>query len=292
MAYCVQCGVKLADGAPRCPLCNTPVILPATMEERAAEPLFAERLARQRASGVTKVRKGIMELTLSLSVVGIIAVGLSLGLSGLGRYAFIPIFSIVMAAATLIVSLLSKPSYVRQATIVLVAVGIYLVGLDLADLSISWSAIAASALPMLWLLAVAPATRMKKRFIVSLSLLAVLLCLLVINVTVCGSLTWFVPVALPTVLLFGLLATLFLLFFIKRKRPIIPLSDVVMATMVVLFTSISGFDLFLTRYQRGFFALRWSVSLLWAAAVLLLFLLAITCSRRLRRYFTSHIRHS
>ena len=292
MAYCVQCGVKLVDGARECPLCNTAVLLPPTVVERESEPLFAKKLDRQHSSGITKVRKGILELTLSLAVVGIIAVGLSLGLSGLGRYTFIPIFSIVMVAATLVTSLLSKPTYVRQASIVLVGVGIYLVGLDLADLTLSWSPIAASALPLLHLFAVAPATKMKKWRIVGLSLLCVLLSLLIINITIAGALTWFVPVALPTMLLFGVLATLFALFLIKRKRRIIPLSDVVMATLVVLFVSISGFDLFLTRYQRGFFALRWSESLLWAALVVLLFLLAISCSRRLRRYFTSHIRHS
>ncbi len=292
MAYCVQCGVKLADGAPVCPLCNTAVLLPSTMVERTSEPLFPETLASTRESGVTKVRKGIIELTLSLAVVGIIAVGLSLGLSGMGRYTFIPILSIVMTAATLVASLLSRPTYVRQASIVLVGVGIYLVGLDLADLSLSWSPIAASALPLLYLFAVAPATRMQRWRIVALSGLAVLLYLLIINITIAGALTWFLPVALPTVLLFAVLTTLFALFFIKRKRTIIPLSDVVMATLVVLFVSISGFDLFLTRYQRGFFALRWSTSLLWAALVVLLFLLAISCSRRIRRYFTSHIRHS
>lgn len=292
MAYCVQCGVKLADGAAACPLCNTPVLLPPTVVERKGEPLFAKKLDGPRSSGITKVRKGILELTLSLAVVALIAVGLSLTLSGLGRYSFIPIFSIVMVEATLVASLLAKPSYVRLSSIVLIGAGIYLVGLDLADLTLSWSLIASSALPLLWLFAVAPATKMKKWRIVTLSLIAVLLYLLIINITIDGALTWFLPVALPTMLLFGFLATIFALFLIKRKGTIIPISDVVLATLVVIFVAISGFDFFLTHYQRGFFALRWSKSLLWAALVALLFLLALSCSRRIRRYFTSHIRHS
>ncbi len=44
MAYCVKCGVELSDGEKKCPLCNTPVILPEEMkkEKRVAEviPIF------------------------------------------------------------------------------------------------------------------------------------------------------------------------------------------------------------------------------------------------------------
>ncbi|MDX9914408.1 MAG: hypothetical protein RBS49_00850 [Sphaerochaeta sp.] len=292
MAYCVQCGVKLAEGVPVCPLCNTPVVLPPTMVEQQSEPLFPKPLGQPKTGGVTKVRKGIIELTVSLAVVSILAVGLSLGLSGLGRYTFIPTFSIAMATTTLVVSLLSKPTYVRQATIALIGIGLLVIGIDLGDLSLSWSPIAAMALPVLWIVAVAPATAMKRQRILPLLILAVLLYLLVINLTVSGELTWFWPVALPTVVVFILLAILLILFLTKRKGSIIPLADVVLATMVVLFGSISALDLFLTGYQRGFFALRWSTSLLWTALVVLLFLLAITCSRRLRRYFTSHVNHT
>ena len=44
MAYCVKCGVELSDGAKKCPLCDTVVILPEEMkkEKRVAEiiPIF------------------------------------------------------------------------------------------------------------------------------------------------------------------------------------------------------------------------------------------------------------
>ena len=287
MAYCVQCGVKLADGAPVCPLCNTAVILPPSVVEPKAQPLFAQPLKLGNGSGITKWRKGVFELAFALAVVSIVAVGLSLGLSGLGRYSFIPIFSIAWVTATLGICLYAKPTYVREATILLVATALYLVGLDLFDLALSWSLIAAPALLVLWVVAVAPWTGMKVRGVLALALVSVLLYLLLLNIVVAGALTWFVPVALPSVLVLVALVSLFSLFFLRRKTPIIPLVDVVMATLVTLFTSISCFDLFLTRYQRGVPALRWSMSLVWGALTALIVLLALTCSRRLRRYFTT-----
>ena len=218
MAYCVQCGVKIADGAPVCPLCNTAVILPPSVVEPKAQPLFAQPLKLGNGSGITKWRKGVFELAFALAVVSIVAVGLSLGLSGLGRYSFIPIFSIAWVTATLGICLYAKPTYVREATIILVATALYLVGLDLFDLALSWSLIAAPALLVLWVVAVAPWTGMKVRGVLALALDSLLLYLLLLNLVVAGALTWFVPVALPSVLVL-VASSLFSLFFLGRKHP-------------------------------------------------------------------------
>ena len=40
MSYCVNCGVKLEDTLPRCPLCNTPVINPAELKKAGLIPPF------------------------------------------------------------------------------------------------------------------------------------------------------------------------------------------------------------------------------------------------------------
>lgn len=292
MAYCVQCGVKLADGAASCPLCNTVVLLPPGIEESSASPLFAQKLGKEQERGVTKWRKGIIELTAALAVVSIIALGLSLGLSGLGRYSYIPILSVAALAVTLIALVLAKPTYTHQATVLLACSAFFLLALDWSDRSLFWSLIAAPAHLVAWVVAVGPWTGIGVRKAASLGIATVLSFLMVINVVVTGSLTWFVPVALPTMVCALILTALFVLFFVKRKSRLINVVDVVMATLVILFGSIASFDLFLTHYQRGLWTLRWSLSLVYSATVILLFLLAITCSRRLRRYFTTHIRHS
>ncbi len=47
MAYCVHCGVKLADSEKRCPLCQTPVYDPAQPDRRAAPKPYPVRMPEQ-----------------------------------------------------------------------------------------------------------------------------------------------------------------------------------------------------------------------------------------------------
>lgn len=113
-----------------------------------------------------------------------------------------------------------------------------------------------------------------------------------INLLVAGSLTWFVPVALPTAGVFFLGVALFFLMFLTRKRSRIPLADLVFFNLIVLFLTFTALDIFLTHYRMGLWWLNWSLSLFSAAMVLTILLVGVTVSRRLRRYFTSQNRHS
>jgi hypothetical protein len=115
--------------------------------------------------------------------------------------------------------------------------------------------------------------------------------LALINLVVSGALTWFLPVAVPTLLALLLGALLFFLWFSNRKGNRIPIADIVLGSMVVLFSSSAVFDGSLARYQTGAISLRWASSLLVTALVILLFMVAVSLSLRLRRYFTSHNRH-
>lgn len=54
MAYCVRCGVQLAGGSKRCPLCNTPVLLPDGFIEEIERPLFSKPLERAQKGGLSK----------------------------------------------------------------------------------------------------------------------------------------------------------------------------------------------------------------------------------------------
>lgn len=57
MAYCVQCGVELMQGAKKCPLCATPVYLPNT--EQSEQPLFSSPKSYQ-GEGSMVSRAGVM----------------------------------------------------------------------------------------------------------------------------------------------------------------------------------------------------------------------------------------
>ncbi|MGH0052175.1 MAG: zinc-ribbon domain-containing protein, partial [Sphaerochaetaceae bacterium] len=94
MAYCVRCGVKLSDGTKACPLCGTKVQLPPDIKEVPSEPLFAQKLPPEGTQGISKTRKGLVELIGALFVVSEITVALSLLFSGALKFAFIPLFCI------------------------------------------------------------------------------------------------------------------------------------------------------------------------------------------------------
>jgi hypothetical protein len=295
MAYCVQCGVKLEEGSKQCPLCNTEVLLPKGVQEQPSEPLFAQPLPPAGMGGITKTRKGVIELILSLFVVSELTVALSMILSGNVAHSFIPLFSIAMAALSLILAFSNKPTFQRQASIQFLLAAVYLLGIDAADRNLSWSLVASPALGLLWMYVVFPShARISKapRRSVVLVVLSTLAYLALVNGVLSGSLTWFVPVALPSLLVLVVLCWVFLFWFSRRRNKSIPLADIVLGTLVVLFLSATVFDLFLSKYQRGVFILRWSESLLLSGLIILLFLVSVSVSRRVRRYFTSHNRHS
>lgn len=294
MAYCVRCGVKLASGAKTCPLCGTEVLLPPGMEDPTREPLFAKKLPPEGTRGITKARKGLVELIVALFVASEITVGLTLFFSGALAYAFIPLFSIAMAALSLVSIVLAKPHYVNHASWQSLIAAILLLGLDGYDLTWDWSLVAAGGIAMFWMYGVFPWTRSAKKHVkgsTALCVLATLFYIALINVVVSGSFTWFLPVAIPTLLALLVGFSLFLFWFANRKGNRIPIADIVLGSMVVLFIASAVFDGALTRYQTGAVHLRWASSLLVSAIIILLFMVAVSLSLRLRRYFTSHNRH-
>ena len=294
MAYCVRCGVKLSSGTKTCPLCGTEVQLPPGMEETSSDPLFAKELPPEGTHGITKARKGLIELIIALFAVSEITVGLSLFFSDALAYGFIPLFCIAMATVSLVSIVLAKPRYVHHASWQSLIVALLLLGLDGSDFVWNWSLIAVGGIVIFWMYGVFPWSRWAKKHVkggIALSVLSTVFYLALINLVVSGALTWFLPVAVPTLLALLLGALLFFLWFSNRKGNRIPIADIVLGSMVVLFSSSAVFDGSLTRYQTGAISLRWASSLLVTALVILLFMVAVSLSLRLRRYFTSHNRH-
>jgi len=264
------------------------------MEDPTSEPLFAKKLPPEGTRGITKARKGLVELIVALFVASEITVGLTLFFSGALAYAFIPLFSIAMAALSLVSIVLAKPHYVNHASWQSLIAAILLLGLDGYDLTWDWSLVAAGGIAMFWMYGVFPWTRSAKKHVkgsTALCVLATLFYIALINVVVSGSFTWFLPVAIPTLLALLVRFSLFLFWFANRKGNRIPIADIVLGSMVVLFIASAVFDGALTRYQTGAVHLRWASSLLVSAIIILLFMVAVSLSLRLRRYFTSHNRH-
>ena len=294
MAYCVKCGVKLENGAMQCPLCHTQVLLPLDIQEQKQDPLFPVPMPQKGTGGFSKTSKGIVELILSLLIISEITVALTMWFSGNFSHSFIPLFSIFMAALVISMAFVAKHTYLVQASLHMSLASLYLLGLDLYDRTASWSLIAIGGLCLLWILAVYPVSKSAHSHPIATVMkmgLVYLFYIALINLVVKGSLTWFVPVALPTSAVLFCGVALFFVLFLTRNRTRIPLADLVFFCLIVLFLTFTALDLFLTRYLYGCWALRWSVSLLSAAIILSILLFGVSVSRRLRRFFTSQNRH-
>ncbi|MGB4405259.1 MAG: RING finger protein [Sphaerochaeta sp.] len=296
MAYCVKCGVKLEEGARECPLCQTPVILPPGLEWGHSEPLFPQPLPPKGTEGITKTSKGIIELILALLVVSEITIALTMWFSGNIEHSFVPLFSTAMGALVIAMAMVAKHTHVAQATTHIVLVSLYLLGLDAATSDhLYWSFIAVGALFLFWVYAVLTTTKTAKAHHgwTALLLMASLLgYIAMINGIVVGNLTWFVPVALPTACVLFLGEGLFYFRFLTRKKNRLQLADLVIFELIVWLLTLTVLDIFMTHYRQGIWNLNWSLSLFSAAMVLILLLVGVSASRRLRRYFTSQNRHT
>jgi hypothetical protein len=286
MAYCIRCGVKLAEGSAACPLCKTEVILPPTMEEGPLSPLFSRPLGQGVRYSTTKLRKGIIEVLIALCVIAEVTVTLSLLSSGQLHSLWIPLFSIAAGTLYAVLALKMRGTYATQASLALAAAAIIVLGLDGSDLTLSWSLIVVPALAVGWIVGVLPA------LIGVRALIPIALALLAYPYTIGGASLWFVPIVVPVwTALVVTTAFLVLLIYLRHGRRM-PLADVVLAALGSVLLSLTVLDLMLTRYVSGVLTLRWSLPLLIAAVLILLFLLAVSLSRRLRRYFTSVNHHS
>ncbi len=295
MAYCVQCGVKLEERARECPLCQTPVILPPGLSFGDSEPLFPHPLPPKGSEGITKTSKGIIELILALLVVSEITIALTMWFSGNMEHSFIPLFSTAMAALVIAMALVAKHTYFAQATTHIVLVSLYLLGLDAANSRIRWSLIAVGALALIWVFAVFTTTKKAKAHLgwtATLLMASLVGYVAMINCVVTGALTWFVPVALPTACVLFLGVGLFFLLFLTRNKTRLPLADLVFFNLIVLFLTFTALDIFMSHYRQGIWKLNWSLSLFSAALVLMILLVGVSASRRLRRYFTSQNKHT
>lgn len=290
MAYCVQCGVKLADSSTECPLCKTPVMLPPGVVEEALSPLFPQKLEPAKKEGLSKARKGILELMVALGTVAFVSVGLALALAGHRKIILIPLTAIVSSIISLSYGLMGKKRYVHQATVHLGVSAFLLLVIDASLGALNWSLITTLSIALFWVIGVFPFTSWSKRnsgVKIATSLLAILAYLAVLNILLSSTLTWFVPVALPIWL--TAIVTLGILLFVLAQRRVcsVTVGEVVLSALFIGFITLTVFDLLLTHYLKGLWVLRWASALLVGSLVVLLLLLALNLSIRVRRYFTS-----
>ncbi|MDC7245914.1 MAG: hypothetical protein PQJ47_08420 [Sphaerochaetaceae bacterium] len=291
MAYCVECGVKLAPGTTRCPLCNRKVVAPPQIIGTKENELFPpdnEQPHNFPSPRLDKRRKGLIELAstfIGIAIVTLVISGIVL------KDSFSPWFSIMCVALGSLyfyILLFGKPEYVRISTLFSANTFVILLAIDVFDGSLSWSPFAAAGVFLYYILAVFPFHRGKiaplKKAVIMIC--AVIASLFVIDLFDGKGLYWFVPIGLPTVVTaIVCLGLLYLRFHFGNPS----MGDLVLSLILCAsITTVAG-DFFSQRLIEHQNMLSWSKSVAIVSVLLLLFLIASATVRKVRFYFTNKV---
>jgi hypothetical protein len=287
MAYCVNCGVKLADGTTVCSLCKTPVHAPLEIIGEKGEPFFPS--SDERKSIVhplfDKNRKGLIELVIAFMVIAIV----TLLITSFALVSFSPWVSIgcvVLGTGYLLVALFVKPSYVKIATWFVGITVLLLTIIDLGDLRISWSLYANLSVLLFWICFVFPFMYAynKKVFGLTIALISIPLYFMALNLLSGTGLTWSISIALPTYLA-TLVALAVLVLRIHLGKPTI--TDVVLSLIAVSCIGVVAGDFFHLRTIKFNKLLSWSSSVMVVAIAIIIFLVLNLTLRRVRHFFNN-----
>jgi hypothetical protein len=153
MSYCVNCGVELGKALPKCPLCSTIVINPATINLKSADSLSeSEQIFPQNAGKVDIANKRDLGLLISIILGGIAIAALLLNL-----FVFADgWWSLLIIGFCVILFFLTLPAFILRKTPVYIsllfdagAVALYLFFISLITPSAVW--FTGLALPILGL---------------------------------------------------------------------------------------------------------------------------------------------
>ena len=289
MAYCVECGVKLENGATACPLCHREVIAPKEIIGTSKSSLFNEVQDEKFPSlKYDKTRKGLIELSITfvgVAIVTLLITGIAISDS------FSPWFSIsctIMGALYLFILLFGKSTYTRIATLFTIQTIITLFTIDIFDLQLTWSLYAMVGVILLYIIAVFPFYKNITSPIVKISVMSavIIVCLFLLDLIEAGGLLWFFPVALPT-FLFTLMG--FFILAIRYYFGTPSLSDIVLSIILNISVGTVAGDFFSLRMANSPLFLTWSKSVLIVSVILALFLIANATIRKVRFYFNNKV---
>lgn len=297
MPYCVQCGVELPPDAMKCPLCATPVVLLSTGGDVQNHggggwaELFPSDALVFKARGLDKRRKGALELLFGITLITEVILAVSLFPSPVGW--FIPMLSVLFGALCVVVPLVLPVSYRWFSTGWLALSALFLGILGISLNGYHWSAIACASIVLGWLCFVFPFFLPCKRRWVSaiVQFVAILSFLYLIDFLGDEKLSWFLPVAVPVVGVFSVSVGVLVLRMRLSRHANFPLADLLLSVCCIACVTVGTGDVSATRYLTGRWGVGWSGTLWVSAVVLVVFLLLVGCSRRIRRYFTSQISH-
>ncbi|MFA5513432.1 MAG: DUF6320 domain-containing protein [Sphaerochaetaceae bacterium] len=289
MAYCVKCGVKLSEGTTSCPLCQTAVNAPNDVIGEKSFELFGGNTEINRLNYplFDKHRKGIIELVVTFTVIGVITLLIThFALSSFN--AIIPIAIVLLGSTYLLVGLYIKITYVKLASWYLLITVLLLFVIDLIDLKISWSLYSNSSILLYWVVFVLPwiFKKAKRTIAYMISAFAILLYFPFIDYLTNGSFYWSLSIGIPTYIVV-LVCFLLLLLRIRFGNPTI--TDGVLSLIAISSIGVVAGDFFHLRSIGSKEGISWSLAVAIVAFSILLFLILKMALRQIRHYFHNRI---
>jgi len=291
MAYCVECGVRLEEGATRCPLCHREVLAPKEIIGTANNPLFNKKEDGEEkfpSLKYDKTRKGLIELSITfvgVAIVTLLITGIAINDS------FSPWFSIactILGSIYLFILLFGRSTYTRIGTLFAIQTVITLFVIDIFDGTLTWSLYAIVGVVLLYILAVFPFYKNRLSPIKKMSVMSsvLLVSLFLLDLIEAQSVLWFFPIALPTFLI-TLAGFLILILRYIYGHP--SLSDIVLSIILNISVGTVAGNFFSLRMAGSPHILTWSKSVLIVAVILILFLIANATIRKVRFYFNNKV---
>lgn len=298
MPYCVRCGVELPQAATRCPLCDTPVVLPPELlkdkdsQTDDTQKLFPCEVVAPYSHALDKKRKGAFELLTGLTIVTEIVLAVSLIPSSYGW--FIPMFSVLIGALCCAAVLILPTTYGWLASSVCALTTLFIGVLGVRLGGVRWPIITCASVCLGWIWFVFPfCLSMRYRWIAAIcQFVSVLGFLYLLDTLIDGGRSWFLPVAVPVVAVLCVMAGILAVRIKFSRQKDFPLADLVLSICCIVSITVGTGDVFAVRFMTGRWGLGWSLPVWVFALGICAFLVLVGVSRRLRRYFNSQVRHS
>ncbi len=288
MAYCVRCGVELMDKAAECPLCRTPVLLPADTtadsEDAARFASYPDRLPEQarRRPNLVPTKPVVVLATFLLLIPFLITMMVDLKAHGHITWAFYPMTSLgLLWLMVAYPALLRKHPFAMAFTVDTLAIALFLISLDFyADKAANWSYYPASALVLIWVCGMLPTWLGRIPVLMPLAYFAATSVFLWCIEFLSGSGPWFFTLAMPlagAAAVFGL--GLWLALRLLKGPNAIAAVIVLLATLLLFVV-----DGLVERYVTGIFQPLWSPVVSAVGLPLAALLFAIHLSADLRAF--------
>ncbi|MDD3715717.1 MAG: hypothetical protein PHT46_01285 [Candidatus Marinimicrobia bacterium] len=294
MAYCVHCGVKLADYHERCPLCNTLVLDPAArssfqQEQEPDYPLYRQHLKNPEINPIRKLLTGII-LTSVFSMYIIILILVNFIVNRELSWSLVPVASLVYLWFALALHFFRvRTSFFRIYTFNSFATAAYLLVLNfIISGDLHWAKFASSGIVFVWIImnGIFISERGKKwipmilYYIVASLLFTALFAFLLTNSEVIMRMV--LPIYLST--LFYILVSYFII-----KSLVFDIFNFLAIVLSAAALSAVSVELTLTRYLYGSFSLSWSLIVISALLPLSLTAFMLRNIRKLRSFFVKKL---